>query len=181
MNAIALGARRGWAVALIAAILVMSTLALARPAPTAAQDEELPKLTMWGWPTALLGFFDTEDDKLVNRIRDELGIELELIQVDQPEIGPKLKAALPAGQGPDLVATDFDVMAPYWTFMEPLDGYAAAVVRRYGTGETGWAGRQLARLPPRWAGGLVGAVLRAGPTRRHLVLGHVFGMREVAR
>jgi ABC-type glycerol-3-phosphate transport system substrate-binding protein len=126
VNAIALGARRGRVLALIAVALVLSTLALARPAPTAAQDEELPKLTMWGWPTALLGFFDTEDDKLVDRIRDELGIELELIQVDQPEVGPKLKAALPAGQGPDLVATDFDVMAPYWTFMEPLDAYAAA-------------------------------------------------------
>src|SRR5688500_964839 len=76
VNAIALGPRRGRVLALIAVALVLSTLALARPATTVAQDEELPKLTMWGWPTALLGFFDTEDDKLVDRIREELGIEL---------------------------------------------------------------------------------------------------------
>ena len=45
--------------------------------------------------------------------------------VEQNELGAKLKAALPAGNGPELLATDFDVMGPYWGFVEPLDGYAS--------------------------------------------------------
>lgn len=110
---------------LLAAALALSTLVVGAPARVAAQDD-MPKLVMWGWPTTITGFFDEGDDTFVNRIRDELGIELELVLVDQPELGPKLKAALPAGQGPDLVATDFDVMGPYWSFLEPLDAFAVA-------------------------------------------------------
>ena len=62
----------------------------------------------------------------------------------------------------------------------PLDSYARAIVRRYGSGETGWIGRQLARLPDAWARGLVRTVLRTGATRRHVVLEGLFGMREVS-
>jgi len=61
-----------------------------------------------------------------------------------------------------------------------LDAYAAAIVRRYGTGETGWLGRQLARIPEAWARRLVRAVLNTDATRRHVVFGRIFGMREVA-
>jgi len=61
----------------------------------------------------------------------------------------------------------------------PLESYASAVVRRYGPGEAGWLGRQLAHVPDAWARRLVRAILRTGTTRRHLVLGGVFGMREV--
>ncbi len=61
-----------------------------------------------------------------------------------------------------------------------LDAYAREIARRYGSGEKGWLGRQLARVPDAFARGLVGAVLRAGATRRHVVLGRIFGMREVA-
>ena len=57
-------------------------------------------------------------------VKEDLGIDLEVSVVEQNELGAKLKAALPAGNGPDLLATDFDVMGPYWSFMEPLDGYA---------------------------------------------------------
>jgi flavin-dependent dehydrogenase len=61
-----------------------------------------------------------------------------------------------------------------------LDAYATEIVRRYGTGETGWLGRQLARIPDPWARRFVRAVLNTDVTRRHLVLGRIFGMREVA-
>jgi geranylgeranyl reductase family protein len=63
----------------------------------------------------------------------------------------------------------------------PLEAYERAIVSRYGSGETGWRGRQLARVPDRWARRLVRTVLELGPTRRHLVLGRIFGMREVSR
>jgi geranylgeranyl reductase family protein len=60
-----------------------------------------------------------------------------------------------------------------------LDAYATAVVRRYGSGEMGWLGRQLARIPEAWARGFVRAVLNTDAARRHLVFGRIFGMREV--
>ncbi len=61
-----------------------------------------------------------------------------------------------------------------------LESYATAIVRRYGPGEAGWLGRQLARLPDACARLLVRAALGTGATRRHVVLGRIFGMREVA-
>ena len=61
-----------------------------------------------------------------------------------------------------------------------LEGYASAIVRRYGSGETGWLGRQLARIPDSWARAFVRAVLNIDATRRHVVFGRIFGMREVA-
>ena len=109
---------------LLAGVLAATSTAVV--APVAVAQDDVANVVMWGWPTTLTGFFDTEDDTLVGRVKDELGIDLELVLVDQPELGPKLKAALPAGQGPDLVATDFDVMGAYWGFLEPLDALAAA-------------------------------------------------------
>ena len=61
-----------------------------------------------------------------------------------------------------------------------LDGYAATIVRRYGSGQTGWLGRQLARIPDSWARAFVRAILNTDATRRHVVFGRIFGMREVA-
>jgi geranylgeranyl reductase family protein len=61
-----------------------------------------------------------------------------------------------------------------------LESYATEIVRRYGSGEAGWLGRQIARLPDACARLLVRAALRTGATRRHVVLGRIFGMREVA-
>ena len=61
-----------------------------------------------------------------------------------------------------------------------FDAYTAAIVRRYGTGETGWLGRQLARIPDSWARVFVRAILNTEATRRHVVFGRIFGMREVA-
>ena len=101
MNAIALGARRGWVVALIAVTIVLSTLALVRPAPTAAQDEELPKITIWGWPTTMLGFFDTEEDTSPAASRRSSASTPRSCHRAERD-GPKLKAALPANQGPDI-------------------------------------------------------------------------------
>jgi geranylgeranyl reductase family protein len=60
----------------------------------------------------------------------------------------------------------------------PLEAYQRAIVGRYGSGEMGWMGRRLARVPDRWACRLVRVVLRLGITRRHVVLGRIFGMRE---
>jgi flavin-dependent dehydrogenase len=62
----------------------------------------------------------------------------------------------------------------------PLARYRAAIVQRYGTGETGWLARQLARLPEAWGRAAVRAILRSSTARRHVVLGHIFGMREVS-
>jgi geranylgeranyl reductase family protein len=61
-----------------------------------------------------------------------------------------------------------------------LGSYATAIVRRYGRGETSWLGRRLARLPDVCARALVRIILATGATRRHVVLGKIFGMREVA-
>jgi len=89
-----------------------------------AQDD-LPKVVMWGWPTTVTRSIDENgDDVLVQRAAEELGIDLEVVLTEQNELGAKLKAALPAGQGPDVLATDFDVMGPYWSFLEPLNAYA---------------------------------------------------------
>ena len=61
-----------------------------------------------------------------------------------------------------------------------LDAYAGEIVSRYGSGEVGWIGRQLARVPDVIARALVRAVLATRATRRHVVFGRIFGMREVA-
>jgi len=62
----------------------------------------------------------------------------------------------------------------------PLETYAGRIVSRYGRGEMGWLGRQLSRLPDALSRTLVRATLAASATRRHLVLGGIFGMREVS-
>lgn len=62
----------------------------------------------------------------------------------------------------------------------PLEAYARRIVDRYGRGETGWLGRRLAGLPDACARTLVRAILATGATRRRVVLGGIFGMREVA-
>ncbi len=62
----------------------------------------------------------------------------------------------------------------------PLQSYATTIVRRYGRGEPGWLGRQLGRMPDAISRVLVRAILGTGATRRHVVLGGVFGMREAA-
>jgi geranylgeranyl reductase family protein len=59
-----------------------------------------------------------------------------------------------------------------------LASYAAAIVDRYGSGETGWVGRQLARVPGAVARVVVRAILGTAATRRHVVFGRIFGMRE---
>jgi len=61
-----------------------------------------------------------------------------------------------------------------------LEPYAAAIVRRYGSGEMGWLGRQLARIPDSWARAVVRTILSTDATRRHVVFERIFGMREVA-
>jgi flavin-dependent dehydrogenase len=61
----------------------------------------------------------------------------------------------------------------------PLAPYVEQIVQRYGRGETGWLGRQLSRLPDACAKVLVRLMLATGATRRHVVLGGIFGMREV--
>jgi flavin-dependent dehydrogenase len=60
-----------------------------------------------------------------------------------------------------------------------LASYGAEIVRRYGSGEESWVGRQLGRLPHAVARAFVRAVLGVGVTRRRVVFGTIFGMREV--
>jgi geranylgeranyl reductase family protein len=61
-----------------------------------------------------------------------------------------------------------------------LDSYARAIVRRYGRGEAGWLGKQLARIPDAVARTAVRVLLRTAATRRHVILGKIFGMQEVS-
>ena len=61
----------------------------------------------------------------------------------------------------------------------PLASYAKEIVARYGSGETGWIGRQVARVPDSVARVAVRAILGMAATRRHVVFGRLFGMREV--
>lgn len=84
-------------------------------------------------------------------------------------IGPAIRSGLMAAEA----------VAAHVRTGVPLASYARAIVRRYGPGEPGWLGRQLQRLPGAWLGALVHAALAVAPVRRHLVLGGVFGMREV--
>jgi menaquinone-9 beta-reductase len=59
-----------------------------------------------------------------------------------------------------------------------LASYATDIVRRYGPGEPGWVGRRLAHVPDGVARAVVRAMLRTAATRRHVVFGRIFGMRE---
>jgi ABC-type glycerol-3-phosphate transport system substrate-binding protein len=94
--------------------------AAASPAPPATG-----KVTIWSWTTAMATYPDESgENTFAELVKQDLGIDLEVTLVEQPDLGPKLRAALPAGTGPDLVMTDFDVMNPYWTFTEPLDSLA---------------------------------------------------------
>jgi len=121
-----------------AATTVATTAATAAPPTptntsaqaTAAALATLPpsvegKVVLWGWPTQITRSFDENgQDKFVERVKAETGIDVEVALVEQNDLSPKLKAALPAGTGPDILATDFDVMGPYWGFMENLNSYA---------------------------------------------------------
>ncbi len=60
----------------------------------------------------------------------------------------------------------------------PLDGYARQIVALYGTGEPGWLGRQIARLPDAAGRLAVRVVLGSSVARRRLVFDSIFGMRE---
>ena len=62
---------------------------------------------------------------------------------------------------------------------EPLASYAKDIVARYGAGEPGWIGRQIGRIPDSVARVAVRAIIGTAATRRHLVFGRLFGMREV--
>jgi flavin-dependent dehydrogenase len=84
-------------------------------------------------------------------------------------IGPAIRSGLLAAEA----------VEAYLRTGARLESYATAIVRRYGSGEAGWLGRQLARLPDACARILVRAALRTGATRRHVILGRIFGMREV--
>ena len=96
-------------------------------APASSSASSGGKVALWGWPTAVTRSRDAKGkDMLAQRVKEELGIELEPSLVEQNDLGAKLKAALPAGTGPDVLATDFDVMGPYWGFMLPLDDLGKA-------------------------------------------------------
>ena len=84
-------------------------------------------------------------------------------------IGPAIRSGLLAAQAVDA----------HHRRGAPLASYATEIVGRYGSGETGWVGRQLARVPDRVARVVVRAVLGTAATRRHVVFGRIFGMREV--
>lgn len=84
-------------------------------------------------------------------------------------IGPAIRSGLLAARA----------VEAYLRRGESLQSYAQEIVGRYGSGEVGWVGRQLARVPDTIARAVVRAVLGLAATRRHVVLGRIFGMREV--
>ena len=63
----------------------------------------------------------------------------------------------------------------------PLDRYAHAIASVYGAGERGWLARQAARLPDAVTRTVVRVALAVDLTRRHLVFGALFGMRDTER
>ncbi|HEX2439088.1 MAG TPA: geranylgeranyl reductase family protein [Methylomirabilota bacterium] len=85
-------------------------------------------------------------------------------------IGPAIRSGILAAEA----------IAAHLRDRSPLEAYTRAIVSRYGSGETGWIGRQLARIPDGFGRAVVRATLALGATRRHLVLGGIFGMREVS-
>jgi len=60
----------------------------------------------------------------------------------------------------------------------PLDAYAREIVARYGSGEKGWLGRQIARLPDAVSRLAVRWTITSAVARRRLIFGSIFGMRE---
>jgi len=60
----------------------------------------------------------------------------------------------------------------------PLDDYARQIVALYGSGERGWLGRQVARLPDAFTRPAVRVALGLGVVRRRLVFGAIFGMSD---
>ncbi len=85
-------------------------------------------------------------------------------------IGPAIRSGLLAA----------DAVLAHVRHGTPLEAYAREIVRRYGRGEAGWLARRLSRLPDACARVLVRAMLATGATRRHVVFGGIFGMREVS-
>lgn len=110
----------------------------ATPEPTAEPEEaptvapEAPpaegaKITVWGWPTAVMRSRDAEgNDLLIQRVLEDTGVEMEQTLVQHPDYPATLKAAIPAGTGPDVVATDWDILGPYWSSMTPLNPFGEA-------------------------------------------------------
>jgi geranylgeranyl reductase family protein len=72
-----------------------------------------------------------------------------------------------------------DAVAAFLRRGAPLDGYAREIVSLYGTGELGWLGRQLGRLPDAAARLAVRLILGWNLPRRRIVFDSIFGMREV--
>ena len=61
-----------------------------------------------------------------------------------------------------------------------LEAYARQIVTLYGPGEPGWLSRQVGRLPAALARRVVRLILGLEVTRRRVVFGSIFGMREEA-
>ena len=113
-----------------------ATLAACAPAaaPTdqVASEEAAPAaadtaVSLWSWGTSMARYRDAEgNDIFAETLKADTGLDLELGMVDHPDMAAKLKAALPAGTGPDLLNTDFDIMGPFWGFVEPLNVWGDA-------------------------------------------------------
>lgn len=71
-----------------------------------------------------------------------------------------------------------DAVAAFLRDGTPLDDYARRVVSLYGTGEQSWIGRQTDRLPDAVARAVVRVTMGLDVTRRHLIFGSIFGMRD---
>ena len=99
----------------------------AAPTDQAASEEAMPTeadpgVSLWSWGTAMARYRDPEgNDIFADTLKADIGLDVELGMVDHPDMAAKLKAALPAGTGPDVLNTDFDIMGPFWGFVEPLN------------------------------------------------------------
>jgi len=84
-------------------------------------------------------------------------------------IGPAIRSGLLAA----------DAAAEFIARGASLEGYARQIVALYGSGEPGWLGRQIARLPDVMARLAVRMLLGSSLGRRRVVFDSIFGMKEV--
>ena len=122
----------------LSAIATAGATFIAACAPPAAQPDQAASdaaapteadttVSLWSWGTAMARYRDVEgNDIFVDTLKADTGLDLELGMVDHPDMAAKLKAALPAGTGPDLLNTDFDIVGPFWGFIEPLNTWGEA-------------------------------------------------------
>src|SRR5947209_19732320 len=83
--------------------IILPASLLGQRSPLSSLAAQQSTVAFWGWPTQITRSLDEQGkDKLAERILADTGVKLEVNLVDQPDLSPKLRAALPASTGPDV-------------------------------------------------------------------------------